>query len=201
MKTPRLHLLTATWLLGSALPSCAHKEPAKPPPVAVDPAKKAEEASQKAFQQAAQVQQEVAAQQTRLDAAHKEVVAAQQRLAQAQVLEEQERSKMLQLQQRADIRLQEARRGVQEAQSAAEQAQGVQTVVGQVKQATSTHVVLQTQGGQAMMFVLDRRTRVMIGTEQRSVADIQQGADAQVAYEPGAGQPTALSIRLTPVGE
>jgi hypothetical protein len=51
-----------------------------------------------------------------------------------------------------------------------------------------------------MSFNVDHRTRVLVGADQRSVSDIQQGADARVAYEPKGAEPTAITIRLAPMG-
>jgi hypothetical protein len=76
----------------------------------------------------------------------------------------------------------------------------MQTATGKVSQATSSQLTLQTQAGRTMTFQIDPRTRVLLGTEQRSVAEIQQGADAQVAYDPKAGRLTALVIRVMPAG-
>jgi hypothetical protein len=41
---------------------------------------------------------------------------------------------------------------------------------------------------------------VLVGSEQRSVSQIQQGADARVAYEPKGAEPTAITIRVAPLG-
>ena len=52
-----------------------------------------------------------------------------------------------------------------------------------------------------MPFRVNDRTSVMVGSEQRSAAEIQRGADARVAYSyTGDGsQPTALTIQVTPL--
>jgi hypothetical protein len=188
------------WLLIAALPSCAHERRTaeRPPPVAAAPTPA--EQSQGALQAAAQDQRELADQLKRLEDARNQVVAAQQQLRLAQTREEQERAKADQLQQRVSQRLQQANQRAAQAQAAAEQAQGIQNVAGYVLQATPSRVVLQAQSGQTYSFKVDPRTRVLVGTEQRSVDDIQQGADAQVAFDARADQPTALTIRVTPVG-
>jgi hypothetical protein len=188
------------WLLIAALPSCAHKEKKaeRPPPAAAAPSPA--EQSQTALQAAAQDQRELADQLKRVEDAHNQVVATQQQLRQAQTREEQERVKAEQLQQRVSQRLQQANQSAAQAQAAAEQAQGIQNVAGYVLQATPSRVVLQAQSGQTYSFKIDPRTKVLVGTEQRSVSDIQQGADAQIAYDARADQPTALTIRVTPVG-
>ncbi len=184
----------SAWLLVAALASCAHK------PSTAERQPSTAEQSQSAFQAAAQDQRELAEQQKRLEAAHNAVVAAQQQLAQAQVREDQERSRAQELQQRVSQHMQQAQQRAQQAQAEAEKAQGIQSVAGQVVLATPSHVVLQAQGGRTYTFNVDQRTRVLVGTEQRSITDVQRGADAQVAYDPRAGQPTALTIRVTPAG-
>ena len=129
--------------------------------------------------------------------------AAQQQLAKAQAQEQQERAKAQQLQERASQHLQEGVAQAQQAQAGAAGTgggEGMQTVAGTVAQATPSQVVIQTPGGRAMAFVVDGRTRVLVGTESRSVTDIQRGADAQVAYDPRLGQMTALIIRVMPAG-
>jgi hypothetical protein len=200
MKTPTLYAHSVALLLVAALASCSHKQKSAEPPPAPKPT--AAEESQKSFQLAAQEQRELTEQAKRVEAAHNAVVAAQQQLARAQSQEQQERAKAQQLQQRASQHLQEGVRQAQQAQAGLAgmgSLEGMQTVAGQVAQATPSHVVLQTPGGRTMTFSVDPRTRVLLGTEQRSVADIQQGADAQVAYDPRAGQMTALIIRVMPV--
>jgi hypothetical protein len=194
MNFTRVFGVRGAWLLVAALASCAHKQSA------AERQQSAAEQSQSAFQAAAQDQRELAEQQKRLEAAHNAVVAAQQQLAQAQVREDQERSRTQELQQRVSQHMQQAQQRAQQAQAEAEQAQGIQSVAGQVMLATPSHVVLQAQGGRTYTFNVDQRTRVLVGTEQRSISDVQRGADAQVAYDPRAGQPTALTIRVTPAG-
>lgn len=200
MNTTASHAHPVAWLLLAAVASCSHEQakPAAPPPP-VKPT--AAEESQKAFQLAAQEQRELTDQLKRVEAAQKAVVAAQQQLAQAQAAEQQERAKAQQLEQRASQHLQESVRHAQQAQAGLAGSgalQGMQTATGKVAQATPWQVTLQTQSGRTMTFQVDPRTRVLIGTEQRSIGDIQQGADAQVAYDPKAGTMTALVIRVMP---
>ncbi len=162
----------------------------------------AAESSQQAFQRAADDQKKLEDQQKSVEAAHQETLKAQNSLQQAQRHEEQERAKAQQLQQQANSNLDQATRQARQAREATGQPSGVQSVVGRIAEAAPGYVVLQTPGGQRMPFRLDDRTTVLVGNEQRSTADIQQGADARVAYtgNPGGAQATALSVQVTPIG-
>ncbi len=190
------------WLLIATLASCAHERaPARaerPQPAAERPQTVVQAP---APDSAAQDERGLAEQLKRLEAAHDAVTAAQQQLAQARLREDEERSKAQQLQQRVSERLRQANQRAQQAQAAAEQAQGIQNVAGRVVQVTPSLVVVRVQGGLAYTFNVDQRTRVLVGTEQRSIADIQQGAEAQVAYDSRASEPTALTIRVRPAGD
>jgi hypothetical protein len=176
-----------------ALASCSHKQEApKQPPVAAtvptDPSK----------QTLQQTSQELATQQAALDAAHKNVMTLEQQLTQARAQEDQERAKVLAIQQRAARNLDDAQARALQEQAASVQAQGLQTIAGEVREASSSRMVLHTQDGRTMTFIVSSRTRVLIGTEQHSIKDIQQGADAQVAYDPKAEKPTAVTVHLLP---
>jgi hypothetical protein len=201
MNTPMSHAHTAAWLLAAALTACSHEKKAAPPPA---PKPTAAEESQKAFQLAAQQQKEAGEQQKRVEAARAAVVAAQQQLAHAQAQEQQERAKAQQLQEQAGQNLQEGVRQAQQAHAdlagATGGAEGMQTVNGTVAEATASEVVVQTPGGSTLTFHVDDRTQVLVGSERRSIAHIQRGADAQVAYDPKTGQQTALIIRVMPAG-
>lgn len=202
MKRQRSYAQSVALLLVAALASCSGKqktaEPAPPPkPTAAQEA-------QKSFQIATQEQQQLAEQMKRLEAAHKAVVAAEQQLAQAQAQEQQERAKAQQIQRQASQHLQDSVEHAEQAQAGVAGVgaalEGMQTFAGRVAEAAPTQVVLQGQGGRTMTFNVDPRTRVLVGDAHRSVADIQQGADAQVAYDPKGGKMTALVIRVTPAG-
>jgi len=187
----------AAWMLAAALASCSHEKKEQAPP----PKPTAAEQSQKSFQLAAQEQRELVDQQSKVETAHAGVVAAQEQLSKAQAQEQQELLKAQQLQERANLHVKEGMRSAQMGQAGAPTAglEGLQTVTGTVAQVTSSQVVLQARNGRPMTFDVDSRTRVLLGTEQRSVSDIQRGADAQVAYDPRVGA-TALIIRVTPAG-
>jgi hypothetical protein len=189
-------------LLAAALTSCSHgkKETAAAPPPPPEPT--AAERSQASFQRAAEEQKALGEQQRRVEASHAAVVQAQDQLTRAQAQEEQERAKAQQLQQQTSQHLKEGVQQAQRAQSSmAGGNEGLQTVAGSVTQASPTQVAIQTPGGRAMSFTVDGRTRVLIGNDTRSIADVQRGADAQVAFDPtkGGGM-NALIIRVMPAG-
>jgi methionine-rich copper-binding protein CopC len=192
MSTGTWHSAAIAGLLAATLASCAHEKRAKTAhaaPAAPQPAQ------QQAAQQPPQRQQELMGAQRRLEAAHQDVVKAQQQLALAQQREEQERAKVQQLEIQARQDLERASQLALQA----EQAQGLQAATGRIAQATPSRVLLQLADGRVMSFNVDDRTRVLVGSEQRSVSDIQQGADARVAYDPKGDERTAITIRLAPV--
>ncbi len=84
---------------------------------------------------------------------------------------------------------------------AAEQAQGLRLVDGRIAEASPTRVILEDQNGRTMAFQVEPRTRVLVGTEQRSLADLQQGAEARVAYDPREAEPAAVAIHVSPARE
>ena len=206
MRAPFSHAGAAAWLLAVTLAACSHgKKEAPAPPPAPPPKPTAAEESQKSLELARQEQAALIEQQKKVEASHQAVIAAQDQLAKAQTQEQQERAKAQQLQEQTNQHLQEGVRSAQRAQAglagSMAAAEGLQTVAGTVSHASSNQVVLQTPGGKAMAFAVDDRTRVLLGSEARSVADIQRGADAQVAYDPkSGGQMTALIIRVMPAG-
>ena len=189
MKASSWLALPVTALLVGALSSCSHKEEAPKQPVAAAPA----DPSKLTLQETSQA---LAAQQAQLDQARQGVLTAEQQLAQARAREDQERAKVIALQDQASRKLEEAQHRAAAEQAAAAQAQGLQTVAGEVREATASRVVVRTQDGRNMTFAVGSRTRVLIGAEQRSIRDIQQGADAQVSFDPRAERPTAVSIRV-----
>jgi hypothetical protein len=192
---------TGTWqgtgiagLLALSLASCGHDRPARaqaPPPAPAPP-----RSAQPAPAPAPVRQDDLAQAQSRLQTAHQDVERARQQLADAQRREEQARAEVQQLEIKAR---QDLERATQLALQA-EQAQGLQSATGRVAQASPSRVLLQLQDGRMMSFQVDDRTRVLVGAEQRSVADIQQGADARVAYDPRGADPRAVTIRIAEVG-
>jgi hypothetical protein len=183
-------------LLAASLASCAHEERA---PAAQAPPSPSAERPPVAAQQPAPpqtLQDQVGAAKSELAAADQNVVAAQQQLVEAQRQQEQARAKVGQLEIQARQDLDRARQLAYEA----EQAQGLRAATGRIAEATPSRVLLRLPDGRAMSFQVNERTRVLVGSEQRSVAEIQQGADARVAYEPKGSEPTAITIRIAPVG-
>jgi hypothetical protein len=195
MRTGTWYAAAVAGLLGSTLVSCAHYGRANArEAAAAQPAQ--ETAQQQPQEQQPQLQQQLGDAQRRLDAAHQEVVTAQQQLAAAQQREEQERANVQQLEIRAR---QDLARASQLAYQA-EQAEGLRAATGRIAQATPSNVLLQLPDGRTMSFHVDQRTRVLVGSEQRAVSEIQQGANARVAYDPKGTEPTAVTIRVAPVG-
>jgi hypothetical protein len=177
-------------LLAASLASCAHekKPTAQAPPPTPQPTTQAV--------QPPVPQETLTDAQTRLEAAHQDVLTAQQQLAAAQRREEEERAHVQQLEIKARQDLDRASQLAYQA----EQAQGLRTATGRVAQATPSRVLLQMQDGRTMSFQVDDRTRVLVGSDQRSISAIQQGADARIAYEPKGPEPTAITIRIAPLG-
>ncbi len=183
-------------LLAASLASCAHHEEKR---AAAEQAPAAAPTQpQQAVQQPPQPQrqEQLADAQRRLEAAHQDVVRAQEQLALAQRREEQERASVQQLEIQARQDLERASQLAYQA----ERAQGLEAVVGRVMQATPSRVLLELQDGRTMSFRLDDQTKVLVGSEQRAVTQIQQGADARVAFDPKGEERRAITIRLAPVG-
>lgn len=217
-------MITRTWtraaiagLLVGTLSACAHEEKKQPQAAAPStPVARAQAASQQAAQQAAQADKDLTAARQRLEAAHQEsmksdqaqaqaqaqarqaVAAAEQRAVQAQQRVALERSNVQRLDVEARLRHEQAARAAEQAIAASEQAQGLQTASGRVAEASPGRVVLEVDGGRRMSFDLDQRTRVLVGAEQRSVAELQQGAEARVAYDARGNVPAAVNIHVTP---
>jgi hypothetical protein len=185
------HRAAAAGLLAATLGACATEQRAetKQPPAAAPP-------RQQAVQPAPKPQEELAQAQARLETAHQDVARAQQQLVEAQQREERERANVQQLELKARRDLDRA----SELALQAEQAQGLRAATGRIAQATPSRVLLQLQDGRMVSFQVDHRTRVLVGAEQRSVSEIQQGADARVAYDPRGAEPTAITIRVAPLG-
>jgi hypothetical protein len=197
--------LGACLLVVLGLAACSHEEKKAAAPAAPPKPPTAAEMSGKSLQLAAQEQNQLAEQAKRVDAAHQASLAAEQQLAKAQLQEQQERTKTEALQQQVNQHLAEGMQQSQLAQAGVAghgpvASQSMQTAVGRVAIAAPSRVVLQTQGGKTMTFAIDQRTRVLIGSQARAVTDIQQGADAAVAYDPRGGQMTALVVRVMPAG-
>ncbi len=168
--------------------------------------------AQRTAAQAAQTEQQLAQARQRLEVAHRNAVAADNRLAQSrQQLTTAEQgaaqahdaiSREQANVQRLDVAARDQRalaeQAAMDAQVASEQAQGLRSAAGRIVDASPTRVLIQVEGGQTMAFDIDPSTRVLVGTEQRSVSELQQGADARVAYDARRGEPTAVAIHVAP---
>jgi hypothetical protein len=195
MSTGKWRRAAVVGLVGVSLAACAHKEsaPAEQPPPAPTPAP---QAVQQPPPQPPSLHEQLGEAKTSLETADRDIAAAQQQLAAAQRRQEQARARVQQLEIQARQDLDRARQLAYDA----EQAQGLRAATGRVAEATPSRVLLHLSDGRTMAFQVDERTRVLVGSEPRSVADIQQGADARVAYEPKGDQQTAITIRIAPVG-
>ncbi len=188
------YMLPLAGALAAAV-GCAHERSRTP----AEQTRAAEEQSQKAYGSAAAEQEQLAEQQKRVDAAHQDAVKAQEQLTLAQTHEEQERAKADQLKRQSAQHLEEARQEAQHAYGATSRGQRQGSAAGRIAEATADQIVLETPSGGTMTFRVDDRTTVLIGGEQHSAADIQQGADALVGYDTSqGGQQSAIMIQVTP---
>lgn len=192
-----------------AVGGCAHRQ-AREAASPGTPAQQAQRSADAAARQAASTEQQLAQARKRLEAAHQasiqaerqraqarqQVQQADQRAVEAQQRIGQEQARVSQLEQAARQEREAATDAAVQAQLASEQAQGLQTVAGRIAQTAPDHVVLEVPGGRTMSFPIEARTRVLVGTEQRSVADLQQGAEARVAYDPRESEPAAVVIHV-----
>lgn len=194
---------------GGCAASPEKRPQASAPPTAVQ---QAQRASDQAAQQVQQTDRELAAARKRLEAAHQESIRAEQQRAQARQQLAQAEQSAAQAQQRiaqeqANVqRLDAAAReqrdaaalAAERAQAAAEEAQGLKSATGRIVQAGPSRVVLDVPGGRAMAFDIDHRTQVLVGQERRSIAELQQGAEARVAYDASGPEPAAVTIHVAP---
>jgi hypothetical protein len=188
MRIHSAHAARLGALAAFALASCAHH--------AAKQTEAATPTAQQAYQQVAKDQQELAAATGSIQQAQRDQAAAQRQLAAAQQREQQARARVQQLQIKARQDAERASQLAQHAQAAAEQAQGLQTAEGRISEATPSRLVLETPGGRLVSFRVDSQTHVLVGSEQRSIAEIQQGADARVSYDPRGGEPTAVTVQV-----
>ncbi len=193
MSTGIWHKAAIAGVLAFSLTSCAHEKRVKAAQAPQAPA--ASQPTQQAAPPPPQREQELADAQSRLEAANEEVLEAQKQLSLAREREEQARSSVQQLEIQARQDLERA----SELAYRAERAQGLEAAVGRVMQATPSRVLLELRDGRTMSFQVDDRTKVLVGSELGSVSEIQQGADARVAFDPK-GERTAVTIRLAPLG-
>ncbi|HET8541850.1 MAG TPA: hypothetical protein VFL83_18375 [Anaeromyxobacter sp.] len=172
-------------------------------------------APQSASERASRAEGQLAEARRRLDAARQDAARAEQQRGQARQQLSQAEQRAFQARQRIaqeqanvhrlDAGAREARRQAEEeavrAQLAAEEAQGLRTAAGRISRASPSHLVVDLQGGGTMAFSVDPGTRVLVGTEQRSLSDLQQGAEVRVSYDPRAAEPSAVTIHVAPARE
>jgi flagellar biosynthesis GTPase FlhF len=195
--------------LAATIAGCAARDgprgQATPRSPAADQAQRAEERAQ-------QTERELAHSRQRLEGARQEAAKAtqqhaqaRQQLAQAEHRAAQSQQRVAQEQasiQRLEVAAREHRtqaiQAAVQAHIADEEARGLQAAEGRLTEASPTRVVLQMDDGRSMSFQVDPRTRVLVGVQERSVAELQHGADARVAYDPRAADRAAVSILVTP---
>lgn len=170
---------------------------------ASEQANAADERSRQELRQAQEAQQKAADQEKNVAAARQDVVRSQQQLAQAQRKESEERAKLQQLQQQADLHARQAEAARAPAAAAGQTVppggpvrSGRQTISGHVLQARPNQLVLQARTGQTLTLDVNDQTQIYVGGERRSADELQQGADARVAYEETGGRPTALTVEV-----
>ena len=199
-------------LIVGAVSGCAHQESKEAPKATGAPT--AQAGPETPAQQATQVDQQLDAAHQRLEAAYQASIQAEQQRVQARQQLTLADQRAVQAQQQIVVeqanvqRLDQASRAAHaraasaamESQAAASREVALRTVGGRIARVSPSRVVLRAADGGLMTFGIDSQTRVVVGTEDRSVADLQQGADARVAYDPR-GAPMALVIRVTPAHE
>jgi hypothetical protein len=196
-------------LLAATLDGCAHGERS------AQRAQSERGRPQTAAERARQSEGQLAGARQRLDAARRDAAQADQQRAQARQQLSQAEQRAYQSRQRvsqeqANVRrLDEAARAARrqaeeeavQAQLAQEQAEGLRTAAGRIAEASPSHLVVDVQGGGTMSFLVDQGTRVLVGTEQRSLSDLQQGAEVRVAYDARGAEPSAVAIHVAPARE
>lgn len=203
-------------LVAATVGGCAHDPTPQQRQAAAPqtPAQQAQRHAENAARQATSTEQQLAQARQKLEVSRRESFTAEQQRAQARQQVQQADQRAVAIQQRIGqeqsnvARLESAAREQREAatdaaiqaQLAAEEAAGLRSAAGRIAQASASHVVLETQGGRTMSFQIAPGTRVLVGTEQRSVADLQQGAEARVAYDPRQSDPAAVAIHVSSAG-
>lgn len=158
-------LLAGLLVVASA---CAHGGKAREAEAKTQsPAAQAASEAQRAQRNAAQADQQLAEARQRLDAVNRDALAAEQQRAQA-------RQQLAAAEQRAT----EAQRRIAE-----EQARGLRVTAGRVIETSPSRVTVATEDGRTASFRIDPGTRVLVGSQQRSVAELQRGAEARVACD------------------
>jgi colicin import membrane protein len=165
----------------------------------------AQEQSQAALDRTAKAQERATEQGERVAQAQRELQEAQRRLSEAQARVEQEQVKAERLQREAIQAREEATPRASAAQQEASRAltqQGEhvqrqeQTFSGQVTQASADSLVVTPETGEPMTFKITDATEVRIDGRRASAADVQQGADARVAYQISGAEAAATTVQV-----
>lgn len=206
--------MTTNWsgavLCGAlAIAGCASRQEARGPATqqgaAANTAQRAEQRAQQSERELVQARQRLEGARQEAAKARQQQAQARQQLAQAEQQAAQSQQRVGQEQagiQRLEVQAREHRtqaiQAAVQAHIADEEARGLQAAEGRLAEASPTRVVLELNDGRTMSFQVDPRTRVLIGAQERSVAELQHGADARVAYDPRAADRAAVSILVTP---
>ncbi|HEX9050378.1 MAG TPA: hypothetical protein VF841_07610 [Anaeromyxobacter sp.] len=197
-------------LLAIAVSACAHQArsgrvargaAAEPPRTAAEQSARAERQLEGARQRLDAAREDAAHAEQQRAQARQQLSQAEQRAYQARQRVAQEQANVQRLGETARGARQQAEEEAVQAQLAQERAQGLRTAAGRIAEASPSHLVVDVQDGGSMSFLVDQGTRVLVGTEQRSLADLQQGAEVRVAYDPRGAEPSAVAIHVAPARE
>jgi endonuclease/exonuclease/phosphatase (EEP) superfamily protein YafD len=198
--------VAAAGLLVAVLGGCAsqEKKPVAQAPPPTPSQRMAAQASAADQQLATGRRQLEAARQTSLSAdaqqsqVKEQLATAEQKSSEAQARVAQEQANVRRLEASStELHAQAEQAAIQE-QLAAEEAMGLQSVSGRIAAASPGRVLLQGQGGRSIAFEVNPKTKVLVGSQQRSIAELQQGAEARVAFDPRADQMSAAVIHVKP---
>jgi endonuclease/exonuclease/phosphatase (EEP) superfamily protein YafD len=198
--------VAAAGLLVAVLGGCASQEKKPvaqaPPPT---PSQKMAAQATAADQQLGQGRKELeAARQASLAAeaqqsqAKEQLALAEQQSTEAQGRVAQEQANVRRLEGSSQELHSQAEQAAVQEQLAAEEAMGLQSVSGRIAAAAPGRILLQGQGGKSIAFEVNQKTKVLVGSQQKSVAELQQGAEARVAFDPRADQMSAAVIHVKP---
>jgi colicin import membrane protein len=197
--------IAAAGVLLGALGGCAHGQ-STPAAAAADRANRAsaqaaqtEGALAEARRRAEAARAQVAQARRQQDQAREQLAQAERRARDAEQSAAREQANVQRLDEAARQQREQARQAALQAQAAAEEAQGLRAVTGRISEASPSRVVLVAEDGRRLAFQLGAGTKVLVGAEQRGLSDLQQGADARVAYDPRSPEPAAVTIQVTPI--
>lgn len=81
------------------------------------------------------------------------------------------------------------------AQASAQQ-QSAKTVSGQVTKVSKDELTVESSGGQPMKLKVNDSTQVTVGGQQKSIDELQQGAQVRASYDESGGDRTAKRIEV-----